>query len=115
MFRDHEQAWAQARTDHYRRLRGYFHGERPEDLDELDRYRLHTVVLPRQAYAIDQPIAALTLGTLGVRVVTVRRAGICGDEPDQDMTLRAGDALILQGLPEALDAAEARVLGSGSA
>jgi CPA2 family monovalent cation:H+ antiporter-2 len=105
----------QARTDHYRRLRGYFHGERPEDLDELDRYRLHTVVLPPQAYAIDQPIAALALGTLGVQVVTVRRAGICGDEPDRDMTLRAGDALILQGLPEALDAAEARVLGSGRA
>jgi CPA2 family monovalent cation:H+ antiporter-2 len=101
----------QARTDHYRRLRGYFHGETLEDMEELARYRLHTVVLPPQAYAVDHPIAALALGTLGVKVVTVRRAGICGDEPDPAMTLRAGDALVLQGIQEALDAAEARLLG----
>jgi CPA2 family monovalent cation:H+ antiporter-2 len=101
----------QARTDHYRRLRGYFHGEAIEDLDELNRYRLHTVVLPPQAYAVGQPIAALALGTLGVQVVTVRRAGICGDEPDPKMVLRGGDALILQGTQDALDAAEARLLG----
>jgi len=101
----------QARTDHYRRVRGYFHGEAIEDMEELDRYRLHTVVLPAQAYAVDLPIAALALGTLGVTVVTVRRAGICGDEPDPKMTLRGGDALVLQGTQEALDAAEARLLG----
>jgi CPA2 family monovalent cation:H+ antiporter-2 len=101
----------QARTDHYRRLRGYFHGEAIEDLDELNRYRLHTVVLPPQAYAVGQPIAALALGTLGVQVVTVRRAGICGDEPDPKMVLRGGDALILQGTQDTLDAAEARLLG----
>ena len=102
----------QARTDHYRRLRGYFHGEAMEDVDELERERLHTVVLASQAYAVDQPIAALALGTLGVEVVTVRRAGICGDAPDPAMTLRPGDALVLQGRQEALDAAEARLLGS---
>lgn len=101
----------QSRTDHYRRLRGYFHGHEITDLQELDRVRLHTVVLPPQAYAIDHPIAALALGTLGVQIVTVRRAGICGDEPDPTMQLRAGDALILQGSQESLDAAEARVLG----
>jgi monovalent cation:H+ antiporter-2, CPA2 family len=101
----------QARTDHYRRLRGYFHGEAIEDMDELNRYRLHTVVLPSEAYAVGQPIAALALGTLGVQVVTVRRAGICGDEPDPKMVLRGGDALILQGTQDTLDAAEARLLG----
>jgi len=101
----------QARTDHYRRLRRYFHGEAIEDMDELNRYRLHTVVLPSEAYAVGQPIAALALGTLGVQVVTVRRAGICGDEPDPEMVLRAGDALILQGTQDTLDAAEARLLG----
>ena len=100
-----------ARTDHYRRLRGYFHGEEVTEMEALDRFRLHTVVLPPQAYAIDQPIAALALGTLGVQVVTVRRAGICGDEPDARMVLRSGDALILQGSQDALDAAEARLLG----
>lgn len=80
-------------------------------MEDLDRFRLHTVVLPPQAYAIDQPIAALALGTLGVQVVTVRRAGICGDEPDPRMVLRSRDALILQGSQDALDAAEARILG----
>ena len=105
----------QARTDHYRRVRGYFHGEELEDLEDLDRFRLHTVVLPPRAYAVDLPIAALALNTLGVQVVTVRRAGICGDEPAPDMVLRNGDALVLQGSRDALDAAEARLLGhSGS-
>ena len=104
----------QARTDHYRRLRGYFHGEEITDMKDLDRFRLHTVVLPPQAYAVDHPIAALALGTLGVQVVSVRRAGICGDEPDAGMVLRSGDALVLQGSQDALDAAEARLLGRSS-
>jgi CPA2 family monovalent cation:H+ antiporter-2 len=101
----------QARTDHYRRLRGYFHGEEIVEFGDLDRFRLHTVVLPPNAYAVDQPIAALALNTLGVQVVTVRRAGICGDQPDPSMALRSGDALVIQGPQDALDAAEARLLG----
>jgi len=102
----------EARTDHYRRLRGYFHGqEEIEDLEELDRYRQHTVVLPPEAYAVNRPIAALALRTLGVRVLTLRRGGICGDQPDPKMALQSGDALVLQGPQEALDAAEARLLG----
>ena len=83
-------------------------------MEDLDRYRLHTVVLPPQAYAVELPLSALALGTLGVKVVTVRRAGICGDEPDPSLTLRAGDALILQGAQDALDTAEARLLGKSA-
>ncbi|MEN8176559.1 MAG: monovalent cation:proton antiporter-2 (CPA2) family protein, partial [Pseudomonadota bacterium] len=95
----------QSRTDHYRRLRRYFHGEEEmEDLSELDsdRFRLHTVVLPPGASAVGRSVADLDMAATDAEVVTVRRAGICGEEPDPDMVLRSGDALVLQGPQEAL-------------
>jgi CPA2 family monovalent cation:H+ antiporter-2 len=107
-----ERVVQQARTDHYRRVRCYFHGgdeiESPEQLE--DHHRLHTVVLGPEHHAVGQRIEALALDGLDVEVLTVRRAGICGDEPDPRMTLRSGDALILQGDAEHLFQAETRLL-----
>lgn len=100
----------QARTDHYRRLRSYFHGEELESTEAVDRFRLHTVVLNPEAATIGHRILELNLDDLGVKVVTVRRAGICGEEPDPEMVLRNGDALILQGPADQLDIAEAWLL-----
>ncbi|MEJ2575224.1 MAG: monovalent cation:proton antiporter-2 (CPA2) family protein [Gammaproteobacteria bacterium] len=102
----------QARTDHYRRVRCYFHGgdelETPEALE--DQHRLHTVVLSPDHHAVGRRIDELGLDDLDVEVLTVRRAGICGDAPDPAMTLRSGDALILQGDAEHLFHAEAQLL-----
>ena len=100
----------QARTDHYRRLRSYFHGEDIEELDATDQERLHTVVVPPHAIIVGHRIEDLDLQGLGVTVATVRRAGICGEEPDPGMLIRTGDALILRGLPDDLRQAETRLL-----
>lgn len=101
----------EARTDHYRRVRGYFHGG--EEIKGLagidDPFRLHTVVLGAQDRAVGQQIAHLGLEGLNVAVVTVRRAGICGDAPDPQMVLQPRDALILQGDAEHLTVAEVRL------
>ncbi len=99
----------QARTDHYRRLRSYFHGEEIEEIDAADQERLHTVVVPPHAVIVGHRIEELDLEGLGVTVVTVRRAGICGEEPDPGMLVRAGDALILRGQPDDLRQAETRL------
>ena len=84
-------------------------GEEIKGLAEVDDpFRLHTVVLTGQDRAVGSCIADLGLDGLNVAVVTVRRAGICGDAPDPRMVLQPGDALILQGDAEHLAAAELR-------
>jgi CPA2 family monovalent cation:H+ antiporter-2 len=107
-----ERVVEQARTDHYRRVRAYFHGrDQVEGLTEIeDQFRLHTVVLSSQHRAVGRRIAELGLDDLKVAVLTVRRAGICGDAPDPQMQLRNGDALVLQGDAEHLTVAETRLL-----
>ena len=101
----------EARTDHYRRVRGYFHGgEEIKGLAQVeDQFQLHTVVLTGQDRAVGQHIAHLGLEDLNVTIVTVRRSGICGDAPDPKMVLQPRDALILQGDAEHLAVAELRL------
>ena len=43
-------------------------------------------------------------------MTAVRRHGIRGDDPAPDLELHAGDVVILRGVPEALEAAEERLL-----
>ncbi len=89
-----------SRTDHYRRLRGYFHGEAIEDTVEDGRHLgLHTVVLTEQCCAAGQKIRELGLQAHQVQVVALRRHGISGETPDPDITLEPDDVLVLQGEP----------------
>jgi CPA2 family monovalent cation:H+ antiporter-2 len=98
----------QTREDHYDKLRGYFHGAEAESVEELvdDHYRQHTVVLSPGCRAIGKTIAEMKLDALGVRVLTLRRGNIRGDEPEPDLQLKPGDALLLQGNNEELELAE---------
>jgi CPA2 family monovalent cation:H+ antiporter-2 len=102
-----------ARQDHYRRLRGYFHGEdlaELEHVEDADRYRLHTVVLTQGCHAEGKCIEELNLDPANVAVNALRRDGICGEEPDPAIVLQPGDALVLQGAPEHLEHAEEKLL-----
>ncbi len=95
------------RTDRYRMLRGFFHGE---DIDEgkqnAYQERLHSITLPDRANAVGKLISELQLEEAGVSVSAVRRGGIRGPEPAPETRLSAGDVLVLYGAPEALEQAE---------
>src|SRR3954469_21187341 len=95
----------QVRGEQYRLLRGLFHGESDAEDDERAP-RLQSVTLDGNARAIGKDEAALGLEKLDVQLQAVRRA----DASAKGGPLRAGDVLVLLGTPEALAAAEDRVL-----
>ncbi|HKJ94950.1 MAG TPA: cation:proton antiporter, partial [Gammaproteobacteria bacterium] len=101
------------RSDRYRLLRGYFHGEERMDLEKADRFReqLHAITLSGNANAVGKSIAETGLDQIDVTVTAVRRGGIRGPQPEPETLLIAGDVLVLHGTPEALERAEALLLG----
>jgi CPA2 family monovalent cation:H+ antiporter-2 len=101
----------EARDSRYRLLRGYFHGaDDPTEFDDEGHARLHSVPVENGAAAVGQPLGRLGLHAIGAEVTAVRRHGIRGADPSDEMVLQAGDVLVLRGLPEALELAEARLL-----
>lgn len=99
-----------ARHDHYRRLRGVFHGDEPPSVEQPDRYQLHTVVIPAESPAVGRTLEDLGVGGGPVTVFALRRGDIRGEEPSPGMTLRAGDAVVLQGPFDDLAQAEQRLV-----
>jgi len=100
------------RSHRYQMLRGFFHGQDADLRDEGDafRERLHTVILPASAHAVGRPMGDYKLDELDVMVNAVRRHGVRGEEPAQDMILHIDDALVLYGQPDALTQAEHRLI-----
>jgi CPA2 family monovalent cation:H+ antiporter-2 len=103
------------RVDHYYNLRGYFHGEQAESVEDIatDHYRRHTVVLAPGCQTVGKTIDELNLCKMGVNILSVRRGDIRGDIPDIGMKLKQGDALLLEGGAEELEQAE-EILLSGN-
>lgn len=102
----------QVRAARYEMLHAFFHGqyEPTEEEGGAFRERLHTVLLPSGARAVNRRLKDARLRELRVVVTAVRRGGIRGEQPQPEMILRAGDALVLYGTPEKLARAEARLL-----
>jgi CPA2 family monovalent cation:H+ antiporter-2 len=100
-----------ARDARYHLLRGYFHGADDDDTAQaLEQARLASVTLPAAAACLGRPLGDAALHAMGVQVVSVRQAtGRVADARD-DHVLKAGDTLVLSGLPEALALAEAALL-----
>jgi CPA2 family monovalent cation:H+ antiporter-2 len=100
------------RGERYRLLRGFFHGTSDDaaDLVEANEPRLHTVSVDAGAYGIGRTLAELALAEAGTEVTAIRRRGIRADDPAPETRLEAGDVVILLGRPDALEAAEARLL-----
>jgi CPA2 family monovalent cation:H+ antiporter-2 len=107
---DVQAAVAAVREQHYKGLRGFFHGARSGGLEASDPSHLHTVVLDPGAGAIGRALETLELEGMGVVVQSLCRAGIRGDAPDPGTVLLEGDALVLQGPPEQLEHAEERLI-----
>ena len=100
------------RVDHYYNLRGYFHGEQAESVEDIaaDDYRRHTVVLAPGCQTVGKTIDELNLCKIGVNILSIRRGDIRGDIPDIGMKLKQGDALLLEGGAEELEQAEEIIL-----
>jgi CPA2 family monovalent cation:H+ antiporter-2 len=100
------------RNQRYRLLRGFYHGASDDaaDLDETNQPRLHTVSLQPGAYAVGRTLEELNLERIGAEVTAVRRRGIRADDPGPETRLEAGDVTVLLGRPDALEAAENRLL-----
>jgi CPA2 family monovalent cation:H+ antiporter-2 len=100
------------RRHRYSMLRSIFRREGAELIDETHdlREELHTVVLPPGAWAISRSIAEVRGRGAEVSFTAVRRGGIVGRDPDDDMKLERGDVVVIYGTPEALEHAEAVLL-----
>ena len=100
---------AQVRGEHYELLRGVFRGEGDAAGDEAAPARLHSITLDAQAYAIGRPLSQFRLEAAQVRAV--RRAGVRKNlDAAEAGALQSGDVVVLLGRPEALAAAEDRLL-----
>jgi CPA2 family monovalent cation:H+ antiporter-2 len=100
----------QARSERYRLLRGFFHGLSDRDEDEETQPRLHSIWLTPGASAIGKTLAMLDLEKLGCEVSAIRRRGIRAVEPAPETQLEEGDVVVVLGAPEAVSAAEERLL-----
>ncbi len=100
------------RRQRYKILRTVFRREGAELIDESHALReeLHTVVLPPGAWSVGRTLREIHERGAEVSFTAVRRDGIVGRDPDQDMKLREGDIVVLFGTPEAHEHAEAVLL-----
>jgi CPA2 family monovalent cation:H+ antiporter-2 len=98
------------RDARYNLLRGYFHGQDDDTVDELDHERLQTVTLPVAAKTLGEPLESLALHAVGVRVVSLRRKSGLLVALEEATALEEGDTLVLNGKPEALALAEEKLL-----
>ena len=100
---------AQVREEHYELLRGLFRGESDGQHAQEAPARLHSITLDAQAHAVGRALADLRLG--GVQVRAVRRRGVRMNLAASDAgALQPGDVVVLLGQPDALEAAEDRLL-----
>lgn len=103
----------EARDTRYRLLRGYFHGadDTGDTVDDVSHLRLHSVPIEAGSATVGGTLGSLDLRAMGAEVRAVRRRGIRGADPSDSMVLEAGDIVVLQGTAEAIELAEARLLG----
>ncbi|MBL8429848.1 MAG: cation:proton antiporter [Dechloromonas sp.] len=102
----------QTRSQRYSLLRGFYRGISDRDHDDDDEHhpRLHSVLLVSGAAGIGQTLDSLNLDDLGCEVSAIRRRGIRALEPAPETLLEEGDVVVVLGLPEAVTAAEERLL-----
>ena len=99
---------SQVRGERYGLLRGLFQGR--DDIESGTR--LHSVSLDPGMRAIGSAVGELGLEAFSIEVTAVRRRGAKAKlSPTEAGALQAGDVVVLLGTPEALAAAEERLVG----
>lgn len=99
------------RARRYAAFSGYLSGAQ-DDLSGISassQTRFHSVLLKEESAATGKRLGDMGLAELDVEVNSVRRHNVRGAQPSEDMVLQAGDVLVLLGLPEELQLAEARL------
>lgn len=102
----------EVRRTRYRLLHGFYHGAQTSLIDSEGQPKvlLHAVSLGADAYACGRPLGELALETLGVELQSVQRQG--NDlKLNASTCLHAGDAVVLSGPLEAIEACESLLLG----
>lgn len=100
----------EAREARYGLLRGYFHGQDDDTVEEMFQARLASVTLSASSSCLGETLADLAMHATGVQVVSVRLASGAVLKPDDSLVLASGDTLVLSGTPEALALAEEKLL-----
>jgi CPA2 family monovalent cation:H+ antiporter-2 len=72
--------------------------------------QLRSVVLPPGGWAVGRRLSEIRARGAEVAFTAIRRQGITGREPAGDTELREGDVVVIYGIPEALEHAEAVLL-----
>ncbi|OWJ91425.1 sodium:proton antiporter [Pseudomonas sp. A46] len=99
------------RRNRYRLLHGYYHGAQGNLLDTRGQPRrlLHAINLSEDAYACGRNLRELDLANLGLEVQGVRRLGVPLQSSD-DLLLEDGDAVLICGDLQAIEAGESLLL-----
>ena len=101
----------ESRARRYAAFSGYLRGIH-EDVGEATESlqpRFLSVLLKEDSDAVGKRLREANLDTLNVEVNAVRRRGVRGAQPSEEMLLQSGDVLVLLGLTEALQEAEERL------
>ena len=95
------------RARRYAAFSGYLRNIQ-KDMAETDSLqpRFQSVMLNADSDAVGKRLREVGLDALHVEVNALRRHGVRGAQPSEEMLLQAGDVLVLLGLPEALLIAE---------
>ena len=98
----------ESRARRYAVFSGYLRTAQYEAGEATDRLqsRFLSVLLKEDSAAAGKRLREVGLNALNVEVNAVRRRGVRGAQPSEEMLLQAGDVLVLLGLPEALQQAE---------
>ncbi len=101
----------ESRARRYAVFSGYLRSPQYEVGEATDRLqqRFLSVLLKEDSAAVGKRLREVGLDTLDIEVNAVRRRGVRGAQPSEEMLLQAGDVLVLLGLPEALQQAEERL------
>ena len=103
----------ESRAGRYAAFSGYLrtvqNGAEDDDSESLQP-RFLSVLLKDGSAAVGRKLGELGLAELDVEVNAVRRRNMRGAQPDAELLLQSGDVLVLLGVAEALQAAEARLI-----
>jgi CPA2 family monovalent cation:H+ antiporter-2 len=102
------------REERYKMFKGYFHGVSDVDTDALEKHqsRMHSVVIPADAFIVSHYISSMNLDSISVEVTSVRRPSMHGVELGSDAPLQEGDVVVLLGeAPNIIKAENALLTG----